>query len=174
MKILILLLALGFQQIATSPVIESIQVRGNRRTLSSTVRYQIQSRPGDLFDGRLLQRDVQAVRNLVPGMGDVRAELEAGANGGVIVVFYVVEKPQIRSVRFVGMSSTQEPDIVQMLTNRKALLTQGSPYDEAAARETADAIKWFLAERGRLNADVRVQTEAVPPNSVVVTFNIRE
>ena len=35
-------------------------------------------------------------------------------------------------------------------------------------------IKALLAEKGRQKAEVEVTTEKVPPNSVLVTFNVTE
>lgn len=173
MKILILLLALGLQQ-ATSPVIESIQIRGNRRNLSAAIRYQIQTKPGDTFDADRVFQDVVAIREAVPGLSNVRVEQEPTAGAGIDLVFYVVESPQIRSVRFLGLSTTEEPDLVRMLADRKAALNVGTIYDEASARRIADLIESWLSVRGRKNPEVRVETEPTPPNSVVVTFRIRE
>jgi len=173
MKILVLLFVLGVQQLATSPVIESIQIRGNRRTLSSTIRSQIQSNPGNVFDGGLARRDIDAIRT-VPGIGDVRLEEAAGTNGGVVLVFYVSERPQVRVVRFVGMSALQESEIVKVLGDQNLTLRQGTVYDETTARRAADVLKSLLMERGRQDADVSVETQAIPPNSVEVTFRIRE
>jgi outer membrane protein assembly factor BamA len=174
MKILFLLLALGLQQVGMSPVIESVQVRGNRRTHSDAIRFHVQSKPGDAFNVNRASQDVVAIRQGVPGLSDVRVEQEPGAAGGINLVFYIAEAPVIRSVTFLGLSSTQESDLVKMLTDRKAVLAASTPYNETSARQTADAIKSWLMERGRPSPDVQIETQPIPPNSVVVTFRIRE
>lgn len=176
MKFLPLLLALWMQQVptATAPIIESVQVRGNRRILSSTIRYQIQSKPGDPYSAARVARDVRAIYAAQEAFDDVWVEQEDGSDGRIILVFYVSEKPQIRNVKYVGMSSIQESDILKALSEKKATLSQVSPYDETRVRKAIQIIKSLLAEKGRQKAEVTVETERVPPNSVLVTFNIEE
>src|SRR5262245_18599294 len=175
MKFVSLLLVLWMQLPATTsaPIIDDIQVRGNRRIQSSTIKYYIQSRKGDAVNRALIARDVRSIYAREQ-FDDIWVEEEETSPGHVILVFQVSEKPQIRNVEYKGLSSIQVSDVLKALSDKKATLTQTQPYDETKIQKAVLIIKSFLAEKGRQHAEVEVTKEKVPPNSVLVTFNITE
>ncbi|HET9218577.1 MAG TPA: outer membrane protein assembly factor BamA, partial [Terriglobia bacterium] len=177
MKLVSLLLALWLQVPATvnSPIIDDIQVRGNRKqqNSSASLRYVIQSRRGDPLNRALVARDVRALYGREQ-FDDIWVEVEETTPGHVILVFHVSEKPTIRNVEYKGLSSIQTSDVLKGLSEKKATLTQGTPYDETRVQKAKMIIKAMLAEKGRQKAEVDVATEKVPPNSVLVTFNVTE
>jgi outer membrane protein insertion porin family len=105
---------------------------------------------------------------------DIWVEAEETTPGRVILVFHVSEKPTIRNVEYKGLSSIQTSDVLKGLSEKKATLTQGTPYDETRVQKARQIIRAMLAEKGRQKAEVDVATEKVPPNSVLVTFNVTE
>jgi outer membrane protein insertion porin family len=175
MKVVSLLLAVWMQIPATvnAPIIDDIAVRGNRRIQSQTIKYYIQSRRGDTVNRALVSRDIRSIYAREQ-FDDVWVETEETTPGHVILVFYVSEKPQIRNVEYKGLSSIQTSDILKALSEKKATLTQTMPYDETKIQRAVLIIKSLLAEKGRQKAEVEVTKERVPPNSVLVTFNVTE
>jgi len=186
MKFFPLLLALWMQVPATTPttptttatanapVIDSVAVRGNRRISQATIKYQIRSKAGDVLNPATVARDVRAIYAAQEAFDDVWVEQEDADNGRIVLVFWVSEKPQIRNVEYKGLTSVQVSDVLKALSDKKATLSQVSPYDESRVRKAVQIIKGLLAEKGKQKAEVTVALERVPPNSVLVTFNIKE
>src|SRR4030095_8500317 len=178
MKLVSLLLALWMQipaTVANGPIIDDIQIRGNRKqqNSSTSLKYVIQSRKGDPVNRALIARDVRALYGREQ-FDDIWVEEEETTAGRVILVFNVSEKPSIRNVDYKGLSTIQVSDVLKALSEKKATLSQGTPYDETRVQKARMIIKALLAEKGRQKAEVEVATEKVPPNSILVTFNVTE
>ena len=179
MKLVSLLLALWMQIPATTPantpIIDDVQVRGNRKqqNSSNSLKYVIQSKKGDRVNSAMIARDVRALYGREQ-FDDIWVEAEDTTPGHVILVFNVSEKPSIRNVDYKGLSTLQVSDVLKALSEKKATLSQGTPYDETRVQKARMIIKALLAEKGRQKAEVDVATEKVPPNSILVTFNVTE
>jgi outer membrane protein insertion porin family len=126
MKVTLVLLAfilsvarLYASQSQESPKIESLEIRGNRRIPSDTIKYHIQSKPGDFLNANLIRRDVRELYSQ-GFFEDICVDSEEGKNGGIVLIFVVKEKPLIRSVDFVGSNSLTRSDILDKLTERKS------------------------------------------------------
>src|SRR5262249_5846936 len=98
---------------------------------------------------------------------------ERGENG-VIVTFWIQERPYIREVRYDGLKSLTQSEIVDRLRDKKTALIQQTPYDATKAQRATGLIQALLSEKGRQDAKVQVSTENVPVNDVIVTFKIDE
>jgi outer membrane protein insertion porin family len=166
MKTLSLLLALwlsplGAQTLQTPDPnrIESVLVGGNRRIPSDTIRYNLQSKAGDLFNPAIIARDVKTLYAL-GYFEDVRVEEEQGQRGK-IVRFVVDEKPLMRSVEFEGIKSITRSEILDKLRERKASLGQNR-LTTHKVRRAEGVIKEMLAEKGRQNGTVEATVEDIP------------
>ena len=84
--------------------VETIEIRGNRRVVSDTIRFHIRTRQGAPLNMETIRRDVKELyaQNYFE---DIRVDTEEGRSGGVIVIFTVKEKPLIRSIDFTGADS---------------------------------------------------------------------
>src|SRR6185503_5103248 len=107
MKFVSLMLALWLQVPATTnaPIIDDIQVRGNKRIQSSTIKFNILSKKGDALNPNMIRRDVRAIYGLRQQFDDVSVETEETTPGHVILIFNVSEKPTIRNIEYKGLSS---------------------------------------------------------------------
>src|SRR3990167_1178459 len=100
--VLSLLVTLAARAQAPTPAItvKSIEIRGNRRVDRSTVMFYLKLGEGKAYTNtELVQRVREDVRTIY-GLGffrDVRVDVEP-FEGGLRVVFHVVEKPTISSV----------------------------------------------------------------------------
>ena len=151
-------------QIPDPDRIEAVDVTNNLRIPSDTIKYNIQTKPGDTFDLAMIQRDI---RNLY-AMGffdDITVYEDAGENG-MIVTFDVAEKPLIRAIDYEGHKSVSLSDILERLREKKVGLSQEAPYDPTRVKRAEVVILDLLAEKGRQNAVIEVETYPIPPNAI--------
>ena len=174
-KAISLLLALIFLAIscaAQQGVIEQIVIHGNRRIPADTIRSRMFTRPGDVYDQAALERDFNSLWN-TGYFDDLRIEREPSAKGWIIHV-YVKEKPTIREIKYVGLSSVTQSDVLDKFKERKVGLTQESQYDPTKVKRAEVVIKELLAAHGRQFATVRSEVRPIPPAAVALTFVVKE
>src|SRR5262249_43447694 len=84
--------------------IESVEVRGNHRIPTNTIKYRIQTKPGDVLNMDVIRRDVKELyaQNF---FDDIRVDSEDGKNGGIVIVFVVKKKTLIRTLDFTRATS---------------------------------------------------------------------
>jgi outer membrane protein insertion porin family len=152
--------------------IEEVRVSNNRRIPQDTIKYQLQTKAGDRFNPDVIRGDVK--RLYAQGyFDDIRVDEEAGKTGKIII-FWVKEKKTIRSVKYEGLNSITNSEVLEKLRERKASISQESTYDPSKIKRAETIIKMMLAEKGRQDATIEATTEDIPPNSVAVTFNVNE
>ncbi|KAF0250087.1 MAG: outer membrane protein [bacterium] len=155
--------------------IEDVEIRGNRAIPTDTIRLYIQSKRDDLYSDAQVQRDFQAV--LAQGFFDEfesRVFKEDGPRGGVVVVFYVKERPVIRDITYDGLKSIQESDVIQRFRERRVQVSKESRYDPVIAENAKNVLKELLAEKGKPNAQIDAQVEEISATTVAVNFVVNE
>lgn len=153
-------------------VIQEIDVKGNRRIPKETVLAHVYTRAGDIYDQASLERDLRSVWN-TGYFEDVRVEREESTKGWRII-FYVREKPTIRTIEYHGLNSVSQSDVLERYKKIKLGLSLESPYDPAKVIRARVALKDLLSEHGRQFADIKVQVQQIPPAAVEITFNVKE
>ena len=103
--------------VAQQGVIEQIVIQGNRRIPAETIRARMFTKAGDVYDQQALERDFNSLWN-TGYFDDLRIEREASAKGWIIHV-YVKEKPTIREIKYVGLSSVSQSDVLDKFKERK-------------------------------------------------------
>jgi outer membrane protein insertion porin family len=152
--------------------IEAVRVDNNRRIPQDTIKYQLQTKAGDRFNPDVIRADVK--RLYAQGyFDDIRVEEEEGKTGKIIR-FWVKEKKTIRSVKYEGLNSITNSEVLEKLRDKKATISQESVYDPSKIKKAETVIKMMLAEKGHQDATIETSTEDVPPNSVSVTFKVNE
>jgi len=157
-------------------VIDRIEFIGNRRVRSDTLTARIFSRPGDVFNEETLRRDFQALWN-TQFFEDVKLRVEDSPNraNGKIIIFEVKERPQIRRIRYDGIHSISESDILDRFKERKVGLSVESQFDPTKIKKAEVVLKELLAEHGRQFAKVTPQYERIASsNAVILVFKIEE
>src|SRR5438874_522193 len=163
----------------TSPqqlVIERIDFIGNRRVRSDTLKARIFSREGDPYNEDTLRRDFQALWN-TQFFEDVKLRVEDSPKrpNGKIIIFEVKERPQIRRIRYDGIHSISESDILDRFKERKVGLSVESQFDPTKIKKAEVVLKELLAEHGRQFAKVTPQYERIASsNAVILVFKIEE
>lgn len=155
------------------PLIEGVEVRGNRLVPSDTIRYNISSRVDTFLNPDVVQRDIRTLHAL--GRFDsIRVLREDLDEGGIVLIFEVEEKPTIRVVDYEGMSSITESDIAEVFRDQGLGGFEQQPYNEAKIRRAESIILGLLGEQGRQSATVEVEQYEMPPNGVGIVFFIEE
>jgi len=152
--------------------IEDVRISNNRRIPRDTILYRLQTKAGDRLNPDVIRGDVK--RLYAEGhFDDIRVDEENGKTGKIIT-FWVKEKKTIRSVRYEGLNSITNSEVLEKLREKKATISQESTYDPSKIKKAETVIKMMLAEKGRQDATIEATTEDIPPNSVAVTFKVEE
>jgi outer membrane protein insertion porin family len=169
------LLAGEAQQDEGQPFIERIDFEGNRRIRRDTLQARIFSRVGDPYNEETLRRDFQALWN-TQFFEDVKLRVEAGDKpNGKIIIFEVKERPVIRRIRYEGIHSISESDILDRFKEKKVGLTVESQFDPTRIKKAEVVLKELLGEHGRQFATVTPQYEKIASsNAVILVFKIEE
>jgi outer membrane protein insertion porin family len=150
-----------------TPTVRDLAVEGNKRIQASAILNRVQTKIGDPFSPVALREDVQAIFAL-GFFDDVQVRTEE-FEGGVRVVFAVVERPLLREVSYEGNRDMKLEDL-----REKAALRAGVLYNPAEIQRAAEAIREKYEEDGFLGASVSPRTEPTPEGDVRVVFRITE
>jgi outer membrane protein insertion porin family len=156
--------------------IERIDWEGLRRIRRDTVKARIFSRENDPYNEETLRRDFQALWN-TQFFEDVKLRVEdsPGKPGGKIITWEVKERPVIRRIRYEGIKSISESDILDRFKEKKVGLTVESQFDPTRIKKAEVVLKELLGEHGRQFATVTPQYERIASsNAVILVFRINE
>jgi outer membrane protein insertion porin family len=157
-------------------VIDRIEFTGNRRIRTDTLKARIFSRDGDPYNEETLRRDFQALWN-TQFFEDVKLRVEESPAkpSGKVIVFEVTERPVIRRIRYDGIHSISESDILDRFKEKKVGLTVESQFDPTRIKKAEVVLKDLLGEHGRQFATVTPQYERIASsNAVILVFKIEE
>jgi outer membrane protein insertion porin family len=157
---------------AQTDVISEIDVAGNRRIPAETVKARIFTHPGDIYDPAALERDFNALWN-TGYFEDIRFTREQTPKGWRLII-QVKEKPTIREINYVGLSSVSTSDVLDRFKEAKVGLSVESQYDPTKLKKAEVAIKGLLAEHGRQFSTIRTEIRQIPPAAVGITFVVKE
>jgi outer membrane protein insertion porin family len=158
--------------LAQGDLVANVVPHGNRRIPAETIRARIFTKPGDVYDQAALERDFNSLWN-TGYFDDIRFEREQTAKGWVIHI-YVKEKPTIREIKYLGLNSVSQSDVLDRFKERKVSLTQESQYDPTRVKRAEVVIKELLAEHGRQFSTIRTEVRPIPPAAVGITFVVKE
>src|SRR6266550_2582681 len=156
-------------------LVESVEIKGNRRLRQDDILYYVQTRPGDPYNAQQVERDLQAI--LALGFFDktkTKVFTEEGARGGINVISDVTELPIIRDLQFEGLKSVPESDVLKSFRERRVGVSKESIYDPVKARNAIRVLKELLSEHGHPNATIEQRREDVSTTSMALTFVINE
>jgi outer membrane protein insertion porin family len=157
---------------AQSDIISEIVVSGNRRIPAETVKARIFTHPGDIYDPAGLERDFSALWN-TGYFQDIRFTREQTPKGWRLII-EVKEKPTIREINYVGLSSVSTSDVLDRFKLAKVGLSVENQYDPTKVKKAEVTIKGLLAEHGRQFSTIRTEVRQIPPAAVGITFVVKE
>ncbi len=157
---------------AQSDIISEINVQGNRRIPTETIKARIFTHPGDIYDPAALERDFNSLWN-TGYFDDIRFMREQTSKGWRLII-QVKEKPSIFEINYVGLSTVSTSDVLDRFKEAKVGLAVESQYDPTKVKKAEVTIKELLAEHGRQFATIRTEIRQIPPAKVGITFVIKE
>ncbi len=157
---------------AQSDVITEINVQGNRRIPTETIKARIFTHVGDIYDPAALERDFNSLWN-TGYFDDIRFMREQTPKGWRLII-QVKEKPSIFEINYVGLSTVSTSDVLDRFKEAKVGLSVESQYDPTKVKKAEVAIKELLSEHGRQFATIRTEIRQIPPAKVSITFVIKE
>ncbi|CAG0962627.1 Outer membrane protein assembly factor BamA [Geobacteraceae bacterium] len=147
--------------------ISDLQVRGNRRIDTAAILNAVKLKTGDLLYVEKVDADIRAIYRLGQ-FQDVKAETEK-ADGGVVLVYTVVEKPIIREIRIEGTKQISTDKV------REALgLKTNSIFSQKELTQSAKKVKKLYSDEGYYLAEVDVRSEKRSDTDVGVVATITE
>ncbi|MFZ1143016.1 MAG: outer membrane protein assembly factor BamA [Candidatus Sulfotelmatobacter sp.] len=167
-----LLLATASLTWAQTDVISEISVSGNRRIPADTIKARIFTKAGDIYDATALERDFNSLWN-TGYFEDIKILRERTPKGWRLI-FQVKEKPTIREINYVGLSSVSNSDVLDRFKQDKVGLVVESQYDPTRLKKAEVSIKNLLSEHGRQFATIRTEVRQIPPAAVGLTFVVKE
>jgi len=157
-------------------IVERVDFVGNRRIPRDNLNSKIFTQAGQPYNEERLRHDFQALWN-TQYFENIRLEVENSPDkpNYVIVVFYLTERPIIRHIKYKGISSISESDILDRFKERKLGLTVESSFDPTKIKRAQVLIQELLGEHGRQFATVSPQYSRITgTNAVELTFMVDE
>ena len=125
---------------------------------------RISTHPGDVYDAAALERDFNSLWN-TGYFEDIQFTREQTAKGWDLTI-HVKEKPTIREINYVGLSSVSTSDVLDRFKEAKVGLAVENQYDPTKVKKAEVTIKGLLAEHGRQFSTVRTEIRQIPPAAV--------
>lgn len=150
-----------------APAVRDISVEGNRRVQASAILNRVQTKIGDPFSPTALREDVRAIFAL-GFFDDVQIRVEE-FEGGVRVIFVVVERPILREVSYEGNREVKTDDL-----RDKAALRIGVLYNPVEVQRAQEAIRQKYEDEGFFGVTISPRTERTPEGDLRLVFRIEE
>lgn len=156
-------------------LVETLDIQGNRRLTDVEILTHMKTRPGERFDEKQIQDDLQSLLKLgVFDTTNTKVLTETGMRGGVNVIFEVQELPLIAKLKFNGLRYLTEQEILAELREQKVEVKAGEPYRPQKMRKANRVITEYLVKRGFSVGKVSITEESLSATTLILTFVIDE
>ncbi|MGD0969645.1 MAG: POTRA domain-containing protein [Candidatus Aquilonibacter sp.] len=96
------------------PEIVSVDVTGNLHVPTATIMQVIQARPGEVYDPKIVQGDLQRISAL-GYFADIAAPLIRARPNGVAITYRVIEYPVVTKISFTGNKSVSSDTLLALM-----------------------------------------------------------
>lgn len=171
--LIVLLLALllsardAAAQIGPGAIVRDVEIRGNRLTQESTIRFYLETEAGKAYVPRVLSEDIKRLYALET-FDDIRVTAEE-VEEGMRLVIAVTEKPTVRRVTYSGGRAIPEEEI-----DERIQLEERLTFDRGLLSDTVTGLQNHYRESGYYFAHVRPEITPVDDNQVDVELVITE
>src|SRR2546427_11185942 len=110
--LLVVVLSPAWQAVAAigpGVIVRDIEIRGNRRTQESTIRFYVKTEVGKPYEPQTLSEDIKRLYALRT-FDDIQVTAEELADG-IRLMITVLEKPAVRNVTFSGRSEEHTSEL---------------------------------------------------------------
>lgn len=164
MLLLILSAAVSAQEIY------SVEFRqgGTYRFGKDLLNFNVQSRKGSNYDAQIVNDDIKRLYN-TGFFADIRSEMKKRADGKIELIFHVVPKEIVRSVKFEGNDKFTSQKLMEQVS-----LTIGAPLNDKRLSETVNALREFYSKEGLNDVTINYIPTRHVEGGINVLFRIRE
>ncbi len=148
-------------------IIKDIAVQGNRRVQEAVVLGRVTAKVGSPFVPTRLADDIRNVFAL-GFFDDVQLKVE-DFEGGVRLIFAVVERPFVRDVVFAGNKKLDSAALQEKID-----LKLGGVYNPVDVNRAAEKLKEYYEQEGYFEVAIAPDVQRLPDGDVSVTFRITE
>ena len=148
-------------------LVGSIQVRGNKRVVDSTILYYIKTKKGEPISRSQIRKDIEQIYNLGQ-FRDVRVETHPGVDG-LDVIFIVEEIPSVGDVILHGNNEVSEDDIREKLT-----IKRGTTFQDHMLQEVKEQVTLLYHDKGFFLVEVDINAKLSSENLTNINIRIRE
>ncbi len=148
-------------------IIRDLAVQGNRRVQEAVILGRVSAKVGSPFVPTRLAEDIRNVFAL-GFFDDVQLKVEE-FEGGVKLVFVVVERPFVRDIVFAGNKKLDSNTLQEKID-----LKLGSVYNPVEVNRAAEKLKEYYEEEGYFEVQVTPEVERLPDGDVTIVFRINE
>jgi len=145
--------------------VKEIAVQGNRRVQEALIIGRVSAKIGSPFIVSRTAEDIHRIFAL-GFFDDVQVRVE-DFEGGVKLVYVVVERPFIRDILFSGNKQQTSRTLLG-----KIGLTLGRVYNPVEINRVVDELKQFYEQEGYLEAGITPEVKTLPDGDVTITFKI--
>ncbi len=165
--IALLLLLIPVLSMAESLRVDEVEVEGNDRVESSSIRAVVSVRPGEVVDAADIDRDVREIFRL-GRFEDVSARIE-DRSGVRVLIYHVAERALVRRVAFSGNDEFATTKLRGLIS-----ITPPEIYSPAKVEKSVKAIKSFYHEEGYYAVDVETRLDVDSQHEATLTFAVSE
>ena len=162
-----LIFILLFANTVLAQIIEEIEIVGSQRIDQETVRIQLSSKPGTQLNKSDISEDIKRIFK-TGYFSSVKAKTKNGLNG-VILAFFVEEKPSIRNITISGEDEMSKEDILEKLD-----LKDQRFLDPKKIKSGVEDLRREYQNKGLFGTKVDYQINQAPNNEVDLVLNIDE
>jgi outer membrane protein insertion porin family len=168
--LLLVLSALPLVAAEEPPIVERVEVQGNKVIQTETLLFYISTKAGDRYDELRLKDDFR--RLWATGFLDNLVLQAVDGPKGKIVLFGVQERKRIQIVDYRGSKELTNTNIEDKLKEKDAGIRIDTFYDPGKARRVEEIIRQMLADKGRPFGTVKHDAKAVGNAGLQVSFTI--
>lgn len=146
--------------------VADVRIVGNLKIQKERIVSMIHTRKGREFSSETVQRDVREMSR--SGLFvNVKPSYLTTADG-VVVIFEVIERPLLDSVKFVGAKAIKRKTLL-----KESGLKEGDPADPFKVEEARRSLEYFYHDKGFAQARITIHTGNKPGDREVI-FLINE
>lgn len=172
-----------------------IKIKGLSNYSESIVLKEIKTKKKEILDSKKIEEDIKNILN-TGYFDDISVDTEETTNG-IILVYKVVEKPMVQSIKFTGNDKFTKSNLMEQITNNETKkdnklednsvdkkikkikkqidIKPKSYYDEQEIMIAKDKIEEFLKEEGYIASSVDYIVKEIPDKNMCdITFYISE
>ncbi len=150
-----------------APLVKLVQITGNKKINTETITSKMKNRAGVPFSKNLVQDDIKRLYK-IGYFDDIRVEIDT-FEGGVKLVFIVIEKPTIVSIDFQGNKEYKGDDLKSQIT-----LASGAIANLSLIMDNVQKLVAYYQSEGYWLVNVVPIIRDISEDAQALTFQIEE